>query len=66
MTQPKPEWPFYIDDPVLAVHFAMERRECLYGRPETCPHHGDAHRAIDAYTTWQAAHADTPKEHPAS
>lgn len=53
MTAP---WPFHISDPVLAVHYAVEGRDCPWNRPESCPRHAEASQMIEAYQTWLAAH----------
>ncbi|MCP9209529.1 hypothetical protein [Streptomyces cucumeris] len=54
-TNPVP-WPFHIDDPVRAVHYALER-ECPWGRPESCPREHEALHAVNAYRTWLAVHS---------
>ncbi|MEU8473729.1 hypothetical protein [Streptomyces hygroscopicus] len=54
-TKPAAEWPFTLDDPTRAVHFAIEP-DCPYGRPESCPREIEAQQTIGAYQTWLAAH----------
>lgn len=45
-------WPFNIDDPVKAVHFASER-ECPYSNVENCPRHHTAREFIQMYEEWK-------------
>lgn len=58
-TSPAAEWPFNLDDPTRAVHFALEPN-CPYDRPERCPREAEAQQTIGAYLTWLSAHTAEP------
>ncbi|MFD5509147.1 hypothetical protein ACFWIB_15400 [Streptomyces sp. NPDC127051] len=53
--RPPAPWPYSLNDPVRAVHFALEP-DCPYSNPATCPYELRAANAVRAYKTWAAAH----------
>lgn len=56
-TSPAAKWPLTLDDPVRAVHYALEwNGDCPYNNPESCPRETEVRDVIDAYRTWLAAH----------
>lgn len=46
-------WPYNIEDPVKAVHFASER-ECPYSNVENCPRQHNAREFLQKYEEWKA------------
>lgn len=57
--QPTAPWPFNITDPVRAVHFALDKGNCLFPDPLSCPTEATARAAVQAYDTWTAARRET-------
>lgn len=55
MTDPQPSWPFSLNDPARAVHFAMEP-DCPYSDARSCPTESYAVRAIAAFKAWASVH----------
>ena len=59
MTEPTPgtpaPWPFNIDAPVRAVHFAIEP-ECPYGNPAACPQEKQVAAILSAHSQWLSYH----------
>lgn len=49
-------WPFNIEDPVKAIHFASER-ECPYSNVENCPRQHNAREFLQKYEEWKTYHA---------
>lgn len=48
-------WPYNINDPVKAVHFALDK-DCPYNNPESCPDHHRARKFIQLYENWRTFH----------
>lgn len=46
-------WPFNIEDPVKAVHFASER-DCPYSNIENCPRQHNARELLQRYEEWKS------------
>lgn len=63
MTAADLPWPFTLEDPVRAVHFAIER-DCPWPDPAVCGYEATARKVIAAYKTWSAAHPDATGGHP--
>lgn len=59
MSAPTPSWPYNIDDPVTAVHHALDPH-CPWDRPEHCTEYPRIQRALKAYDTWRS-HRPAPE-----
>ncbi|MEU3665788.1 hypothetical protein [Streptomyces virginiae] len=55
MTAASPSWPFSLNDPVRAVHFAVEPH-CPHTNPATCPTETTVTASIAAYKAWVGVH----------
>ncbi|MFB6809444.1 hypothetical protein [Streptomyces sp. NPDC056387] len=53
--RPPVPWPFSLNDPVRAVHFALEP-DCPYSNPAACPYETTVTAALAAYKAWVGVH----------
>lgn len=45
-------WPYYIKNPIRAVHFAIDPH-CPYSNPANCPREHEAARIIEEYEKYR-------------
>lgn len=47
------DWPLSLEDPALALHFALEQ-DCPFAHPEKCPVQRQVARTLELHAEWAA------------